>query len=110
MLSCSKTEDYEGALVLKVTGHWEMDSYRSYRNILEESCYEDGLVIDLSECKSLSTAAIGMILFLRQQTKKHNKNVKLVSCSENILKTIDAAKIDTLLDIEEEDSFEIFYG
>lgn len=67
-------------------------SYRDYPNF-------GRFVIDMTDVNYMDSAALGMMLILREHAGKHSGSVKVINCNPDILKLLEIAKLDQVLDI-----------
>lgn len=87
---------------ISVSGRFAFEDHREFRKayqvVLETSTVRN-LDIDLSGAASLDTAALGMLLILKERTKEVKQILRLINCSRVVQQTLVAANFNKIFTI-----------
>lgn len=68
-------------LVISVTGLFDFNDYREFRRACRELPASKVVLVDLSRCTGLDSAAIGMLVNLCDRAEENGSEVRIVGCS-----------------------------
>lgn len=91
-----------GEVVIEIDGEFNFDKVMDFREAF--SSIEDAsirLVVDLTACEYMDSAALGALLILKSQLGKGNSEITLRVRDSLVLKTLKAAHFERKFSIEE---------
>ena len=100
MAITSTLGDTGQTLVVKISGRFDLSSYNAFHQT-----YKTGLSgvqrvqIDLAETCYLDSAALGMLLMLREATAGQEAGIEIVNCRPEVKEILDTANFDKLFQI-----------
>lgn len=89
----------KGALRLMMTGRFDFNSHKKFRQISEEVLKgpEKGAIeVDLGRVEYMDSSALGMLLLFKERVERERRSVSLVNCGgavKNILKIVNFDKV-----------------
>ena len=96
----SQVSDDGKNLVINVLDRFDFSKHKEFRDAYY-SHSTDGttFVVDLSQTEYMDSAALGMLLVLKEYADEHQGKVVLQRPSENIMKILNVANFDALFNI-----------
>lgn len=88
-------------LIIKVTGHFDFSQHKAFRNAYDD--HKDKVetcVVDLSQAEHMDSAALGMLLVLKESAETNKATVIISSPSDNIQSILSISKFESLFHIE----------
>lgn len=77
----------------------DYDEFRKVLDAIKANKYSD-IIIDLSKCKFIDSAALGMLVVVRDEAESRKIKVTLKNPVERVKNTLFATRFDTLFNIE----------
>jgi len=88
-------------LKIRISGHFDFDSHQEFRN-----CYKNlpvsqktKYIIDLRKVEHMDSAALGMLLVLRERSGADKSKIILEGANKDVLKILDIARFEQLFTI-----------
>ena len=97
----SRISGDDNKLVIKVIGRFDFSSLQEFRSAY--SNYGDkpiSIMVDFSQTEYMDSAALGMLLVLKEFAEERGSRVTLYKPSEGIKSILDIARFDSLFNIE----------
>ena len=91
-----------GKATMRLSGRFQFDSHREFRAAYEPFVSDpavSGLVLDLSAIDYLDSAALGMLLLLREKLAEQNKVVELTGTQGAARQVLEIANFGRLFSI-----------
>lgn len=88
-------------LELAVDGVFDIELYHDFNN-----AYKDYLgkanhyIIDFDRTDRIDSAALGLMLLMRQKVGTENKAIKLINANEKVKRSLDTAQFGKLFDMD----------
>ena len=89
-----------GQCMIKISGRFDFSCHSAFREAIQEAPEGVDMVVDLDEASYLDSAALGMLLLLREQAAKRSVNVSLVNCRGQAKEVLQLANFGRLFRIE----------
>ena len=96
----SHVSDDGKTVTIKVDGRFDFSVHRDFRTayrLLDPT--QSSYVIDLTQTSYMDSAALGMLLVLRERVGNDPSRVKLVGCNPEIQQILDISRFDQLFTI-----------
>lgn len=90
----------DGADVLRVSGELDLGTTPDFERVAETADPSRRLVIDLSSCTFLDSAAVRSLLTLARTRETEGGNTVIVAGQPGILRVLEIAAIDKVLAVE----------
>lgn len=87
---------------IPLSGRFDFNTFRHFRSRYEpflSSVHVQEIRIDLAEVEHMDSAALGMLLLLREKAVELGKRVSLARCSAGIRLVLTAANFDQLFEL-----------
>ncbi len=98
-ITSQKSDDGKN-LVINVHDRFDFSKHKEFRDAYSaEKAAGITYVVDLSQTEYMDSAALGMLLVLKEFADEHNGNVVLQHPSDNIMKILNVANFDALFRI-----------
>ena len=99
------TSNYSQAadvLTVSVTGNFGFDSHKDFRATYADLPPSSArkYIIDLSQVSYMDSAALGMLLVLRERSGGDASNITLKGATDNVQKILDISRFEQLFSIE----------
>lgn len=91
-----------GTATLRLTGRFDFSVFRSFRDLYEPVLGEADVhtvALNFAGVEYLDSAALGMLLMLREKAEKLDKKVVLVECRDTVRQLLDVAHFGRLFEI-----------
>lgn len=99
-ISVRVSDDKRGATI-KVIGRFDFGSHQEFRNAYSQfDPMKTEVTVDLSGTDYMDSAALGMLLVLRERSGGDKADITLKGCSEDIQKILDVSRFAELFKIE----------
>lgn len=91
----------EGRSTLRLTGRFDFNAHREFREISEQALASRGneIHVDLGAVDYLDSSALGMLLMLRDKAKNVGKTVVLANSQGTVRQVLDIANFAKLFTI-----------
>lgn len=87
-------------MVIAVRGRFTYDVHKEFREAYEQvDIASTRFVIDLAETEYMDSAALGMLLLLRERAGGDQAQVKLINCSKELMQLIKLTNFHNLFEI-----------
>jgi len=97
-LTATKFED-KNEVIIEVHGTFDHLMHRDFRAAYRDEDADTAYVLDLHKTEYMDSAALGMLLLLREHAGGEKANICIKGCRKNILKTLTVAQFDQLFSI-----------
>ncbi len=96
------TEDQDGKILnIKIRGRFEFSHHHQFREAYAKTNPESTkFVIDLSETSYMDSAALGMLLVLRERAGGNNSDITLSGCNQEVQKILEITNFHNLFKIK----------
>lgn len=88
-------------LVLSVSGLFDINLYEAfneaYKPYLDQAAH---IVIDFAQTSNIDSAALGLMLLLRQKAGADEARISLVNANDSVRKVLDIAQFGQLFDLQ----------
>lgn len=91
-----------GTAVLSLSGRFDFSNFRSFRELYEPvlgDAQVKTVALNFKAVEYLDSAALGMLLMLRERAEKLNKKVVLVECQGTVRQLLEVAHFDRLFEL-----------
>lgn len=98
-ISSVRVTAHEDLVAIEVSGHFGFSLYQQFRAACVPA---DGLrryLIDLKDTEYMDSAALGMLLVLRDQAGGDRADIRIVNCNPEVRKILTIAHFDRLFQI-----------
>lgn len=85
---------------IKIRERFDFSGHQAFRGSYRDHPNSGKFVIDMNEVNYIDSAALGMMLILREHAGKHDGTVSVINCNPDILKVLEIAKLDEVIDIQ----------
>ncbi len=84
-----------------MVGSISAETVAEFHRQVDELCSGDTITVtlDLSRTLSINSSALGKILLFRKKLAEQQRTLQIRGCSENLYKTFQMIKFDTLISI-----------
>ncbi|HAC34856.1 MAG TPA: anti-sigma factor antagonist [Gammaproteobacteria bacterium] len=97
-----QTSKQSGEVVIEIDGEFNFDKVMDFREAFSSiENVSSNLVVDLTACDYMDSAALGALLILKSQLGKGNLEITLRVRDSLVLKTLKAAHFERKFSIEE---------
>ena len=86
-------------VAIEVTGHFGFSTYQQFREACAPVAGLRRYLIDLKGTEYMDSAALGMLLVLRDQAGGDHADIRIVNCSPDVRKILTIARFDQLFQI-----------
>jgi anti-anti-sigma factor len=93
----------QGVADLRLHGRFDFSIFRSFRELYEPAVVDpevDTLRLDFTAVEYVDSAALGMLLMLREKVEKLGKRVVLAGCQGGVRQLLDNAHFGRLFEID----------
>jgi anti-anti-sigma factor len=93
----------QGVADLRLAGRFDFSTFRGFRDLCEPVVSDPDvhtLRLDFSAVEYLDSAALGMLLMLREKAEKLDRKVVLAGCQGSVRQLLDIAHFGRLFEIE----------
>jgi anti-anti-sigma factor len=89
-------------VMLSVVGSISAETIAEFHRQVDELCSGDTVTVtlDLSRTPSINSSALGKILLFRKRLAEQQRTLQIRGCSENLYKTFQMIKFDSLISIQ----------
>ncbi len=89
-------------VLLAVNGALTAENTSEFHRLVDEMCAGSTSIVtlDLSKTPAISSSALGKILLFRKKLAENQRILQINGCSENLFKTFQMIKFDTLIPIK----------
>jgi len=84
---------------IDIEGTFDFHILRDFRNIYRDETADFAYIINLHRAECMDSAALGMLLLLREHAGGDEANITINGCRPNIKKTFKIAQFDQLFKI-----------
>ena len=91
--------DKESGLVIKITGRFELSNHMEFVKAYE-SIAGNAAVLDLADAVYLDSAALGMMLAMREHLGGENAKIEIINCSTQIQDILKIAPFSKLFSVK----------
>jgi len=91
-----------GTAVLCLSGRFDFSNFRSFRELYEPVLADAAIhtvALNFKAVEYLDSAALGMLLMLRERAEKLNKKVVLQECQGTVRQLLEVAHFDRLFEL-----------
>ena len=91
-----------GVAVLRLSGRFDFSTFRSFRELYEPILGDasvNTITLNFAAVEYLDSAALGMLLMLREKAEKAGKKVLLAECQGSVRQLLDVANFGRLFEI-----------
>ena len=91
-----------GTAVLRLSARFDFSAFRSFRELYEPIVADSEVAtirLDFAGVEYLDSAALGMLLMLREKAEKLGKKVVLADCQGSVRQLLDVAHFGRLFEI-----------
>ncbi len=102
-MSIKKEIDRDQKLVrVRIDGHFDFSQHKAFRDAYRDVSPQEGWVfeIDLSHTTYLDSAALGMLLLLREHTGEAPGRIRVVNVQPDVHRVLEIANFHRLFDID----------
>ena len=88
--------------VIRLTGRFDFGGHRDFKRCYEAALSDSGvrtITIDLKLVEYLDSAALGMLLLLKQQAEARSLPIALLNCGPLVKEIFDVANFGQIFDI-----------
>jgi|SRR5262245_26906817 anti-anti-sigma factor len=89
-----------GVCTIRVSGRFDFSCHGAFRDAMKQAPDGVDVVVDLEETSYLDSAALGMLLLLREQAAKRSVRVSLANCRGQAHEVLQLANFQRLFKIE----------
>lgn len=86
-------------VAIEVSGHFGFSIYQQFREACAPGAGPRRYVIDLKDTEYMDSAALGMLLVLRDQAGGDRADIRIVNCNPDVRKILTVARFDQLFQI-----------
>lgn len=86
-------------VAIEVTGHFGFSIYQQFREACAPAVGARRYLIDLKDTEYMDSAALGMLLVLRDQAGGDRADIRIVNCNPEVRKILTIAHFDRLFRI-----------
>jgi anti-anti-sigma factor len=96
-----RTQVSRDEVMLSVVGSISAETITEFHREVDELCSGDTVTVtlDLSRTPSINSSALGKILLFRKKLAEQQRTLQIRGCSENLYKTFQMIKFDSLISI-----------
>lgn len=92
-VSVERTAD---RVLVKISGHFGFSLHKQFRDAWLGSPRGQRFTIDMAQVEHIDSAALGMLLVLREQAGGEQANIEIVNCGPTIFKLLQVADFQSL--------------
>lgn len=89
----------ENIHTIKIAGKFDFSIQKEFRDAYRYNDSDASYIIDLSETSYVDSAALGMLLLLRQKLNGKFEKLKVIRCNTSIMEVFQVSNIDKLINI-----------
>ncbi len=98
----SKVSDDGLQVSIKVDGRFDFTAHTAFREAYSNTNTERAsFLIDMSDTEYIDSAALGMLLLLREQAGGDNARIKISGCTQDVQRILQVSSFHKLFEIEE---------
>lgn len=83
-------------VLVQISGHFGFGLHKQFRDAWLGSPRGQKFVIDMAQVEHIDSAALGMLLVLREQAGGDQANIEIANCSPTIYKLLQVADFQSL--------------
>jgi len=91
--------DTGNQIIIDIIGTFDYQLHRDFRAAYRDEDARVSYIINLHKAEYMDSAALGMLLLLREHAGGDKSNIKIDGCRSNIRRTLEVAKFDELFTI-----------
>jgi len=96
-LECEKQGD--NCTVIKVKGRFDFSCHSQFRDAYMTARDSEDFIVDMEETSSMDSAALGMLLLLREHAQQHGAHVTITNCRGQTYDVLQIANFHRLFKI-----------
>ena len=85
---------------IKVKGRFDFSCHGAFREAYTAAPASADFVVDMGEASYIDSAALGMLLLLREHAQQHGTNVSIANCKGQTLEVLQIANFHRLFKIQ----------
>lgn len=74
----------ENQIILRIRGHFDYNLHQAFRNAYRNETGSENYIIDLADTETMDSAALGMLLLLREHAGGDKANIRMINANEKI--------------------------
>jgi anti-anti-sigma factor len=90
----------ESCTVIKIKGRFDFSCHTSFREAYAKAPHGSEFVIDMGETSYMDSAALGMLLLLREHVQQQGGRVSITNCSGQTYDVLQIANFHRLFKIQ----------
>ncbi len=95
------TKINDNTLTISVAGKFDFHALQQFRNSYTEvETKPESYIVDFAQTSDVDSAALGMLLALRDFAGGDDAKVQLINCNQNITKALSLTKLTELFKVE----------
>ena len=98
-MSLALRDSDDDTRTIAITGKFNFDLHREFRNAYIDSPARRKFVLDLRETDYLDSSALGMILLLREYLNEDDNRFRIINCNQEIRNIFAISNIDKIIRI-----------
>ena len=88
-------------VAIKVNGRFDFTAHHSFREAYSAvNAEQASYFIDMSETEYIDSAALGMLLLLREQAGGDNARIRISGCTPDVERILEVSRFHQLFEIE----------
>jgi len=88
-------------LFIKIKGRFDFSIHQLFREAYnKDDVQNSSYQIDLSETEYIDSAALGMLLLLRERAGGDNAKIRIAGCSEDVQRILEVSNFHQMFEIE----------
>lgn len=87
-------------LTILISGRFDFASHQDFREAYECMGSEQRYVVDLRGTNYLDSSALGMLLLLRDHAGGDHSRIRLVNCSQDVIKILTISNFTKLFEVD----------
>ena len=96
-LECEKQGDH--CTVIRVKGRFDFSCHAAFREAYSSATAAGEFVVDMEEASYMDSAALGMLLLLREHAQQHGSRVTITNCRGQTYEVLQIANFHRLFKI-----------
>lgn len=94
-MSIQAVEDPQGSVTIAISGRFDFNAHREFREAMKSVKAEAPCVVDLHETTYLDSSALGMLLLLKDSSAE----VRIEGCSSEVRRVLEIANFHRLFEV-----------
>lgn len=87
------------SFTISILGRFDFDCHQAFRRAYEQILPSDDIAVDLSQTEYLDSAALGMLLILKEHAG--NRRIRIRACRAPVKRILEIANFDRIFPLEE---------